>query len=81
VNGTGTPAYMPKAGGENIGGSNEPPKKMPNPPPVKGGGSTGIEPPAGGITGAPVSTPTVTPDLTAPAIPNVPADLDRKEPF
>jgi len=69
---------MPKAGGESIPPSQEPPKKMPE---GKGGkGVTGIEPPAGNINGAAV-VPAAQPELNTPPIPNVPTDLDRKEPF
>jgi hypothetical protein len=78
---------MPKAG-EPVQGPVEPAKKMPagkkTPPPQ---GKTpppptaGAEPPMG--SGAAVSTPipTPTPELNTPAIPDVPASGDRKDPF
>jgi len=69
---------MPPA--DVIGGSKEPPKKMP-----PGGKTTftpGIEPPTGGA----ISVPAISPDLnaplpTVPTVPAVPQDLDRKESF
>jgi hypothetical protein len=79
--GCGSGSVMPRAG-EAIPAPQEPPaKKMPSgktPPPAKN--STSIEPPM--TNGATVSTPAPAPELnTAPAIPDVPAAPERKDPF
>ena len=71
---------MPKAG-EVIPPSTAPPKAMPMgtglAPSASGYPVVGAEPPAAVAAPAPV----VTPDLSAPVVPNTPADLDRKDPF